>query len=434
MRFPLLPLAAALALPLPASAAELTLEEFGALHPDEHCFTMHPELSRIGMTPYERELGIPAFVQGRGGSYRVTDLGDISFVAGPWNYGSLGYEHLTDSLSAFISEHGNDYDFISLFTSEHLQFGALYSPQQNDTYGIGMPIFNNTQVSYSELEGYLFMNGIFDYTGSQHDALFFGQEVGHRWSSYVRRAGGGQDMLGRDEAHWSFWMDTDNSTMEGNNWEVLSNNSNRWETNFDIPVGYSELDLYLMGFMDPDEVDPWLLIGNPSVISNPYDWGEGNIQPSTTPYYVIQQYVDNGDSYPVVVQGSEITVEIEDVTSVNGSRSPDHTEAQRDFRMAFVIMHPDGEELSFDDYLVIEDTREQLAILWEDMVENRAELTTTLGGTEHYDLDPSGLPADVVWEPEAVDAGAGCQASIAAGGAASLALLLPMIGVVRRRR
>ncbi len=239
-------------------------------------------------------------------------------------------------------------------------------------------------------------------------------------------------MLGRDEAHWSFWIDSDNSTMEGNNWEPLNNN--RWRTNFDIPIGYSQLDLYLMGFLDPEEVDPWLLIGNPSVISNPYDWAEGNIQPSTTPYYVIQQYVDNGDDYPIIVQGTEITVEIEDVVQVNGARIPDHTEAPRDFRMAFVIMHPEDEDMSFDDYLVIEDTREELVRLWENMVEERATLTSVLGRSDNYVLDPSDLPEGVAWEPEIVEAGAGCQASVAAGSAAGFALMVPLLALARRRR
>ena len=433
----------ALVLAVPAAASAqttLTLEELGALHPTRTCFTGNADLALAGFDPDGGAVNPAEYLEGRGGAglYDVYDVGNVAFVGGPWTYGSLGFDAVYGSLNAFLGEHGNDYDFVSIFVTEHLNFGALYSGLQNDTSGIGLGFQDQTSdLGFSELEGFLFMNSIFDYTGSLHDALFFGQEVGHRWGSFVRRAGGGRDMLGRDDSHWSFFMDTDNSTMEGNNWESLA--SNRWRTSFDEEVGYSELDMYLMGFMDPDDVDPWLLIDNPTVVSNPYGWGQetGGIGPATTPYYVIQQYIDNGDDYPVVVSGNRIDVEIEDVISVHGPRSPDHTESQRDFNMAFIIIHPESEEVDFDDYLVIEDTREELAALWEEMVDDEAVMRTEIGGSTVYEINPDELPAGIAFEPAPGGQGvaAGCATSIAASaapGAAALLALLPL--VIRRRR
>jgi hypothetical protein len=124
-----------------------------------------------------------------------------------------------------------------------------------------------------------------------------------------------------------------------------------------------------------------------------------------------------------------------DITAANGTRNPDFTEAQREFRMAFVIMHPDNQDIDFDDYLVIEDTREELAALWESMVENRATLVTALGRSSLYELNPSTMPAGIAWEPEITGTDGGCRSSIAAGSAAAtLGLLLPVAALRRRRR
>jgi hypothetical protein len=232
-------------------------------------------------------------------------------------------------------------------------------------------------------------------------------------------------MLGRDEAHWSFFLDSDNSTMEGNDWERISDD--RWETNADHEVGYSELDMYLMGFMDPDDVEDWLLIGNPQVLSH------SGIEASSPPYYAI---LDSQPGVsPIVVRGDEIQVSIEDVMSINGSRQPDFEDSQREFKMAFVIMHPASQALDFDDYLVIEDTREDLTELWEDMVDDEAVLDTSLGTSGDYEINPAGLPGGIAFEPDPTDGsvGSGCTASIAGASAGSLGLLLPL-ALLRRRR
>ena len=135
---------------------------------------------------------------------------------------------------------------------------------------------------------------------------------------------------------------------------------------------------------------------------------------------------------------ANITVEIEDVTAVHGNRNPSFEDSQRDFRMAFVIMHPSSEEMDFDDYLVIEDTREELSRLWEGMVEDRATMNGQLGGSANYELAPAAFPPGLAFEPELDDsgeAGAGCQTSLAAGagGASGLLLLLPLLVRARRR-
>ena len=58
-----------------------------------------------------------------------------------------------------------------------------------------------------------------------------GQEVGHRWLAYFdfrdHNRQQSDALLGRQLAHWSFFMDSDASVMEGNDIEDLGGGSFR---------------------------------------------------------------------------------------------------------------------------------------------------------------------------------------------------------------
>ena len=425
-----------------AGAGPYTLEEIGAMAPGQNSFTNSDLLELAGISSGVSTID-PADPAARDGhEYAVTDVGNISIVQGPWNYNSLSGDHIYGSLNAFLGAHEDDYDFVSIFVTESLNFGAFYSPLQNDTDGIGSGIFDSTSdAGYGELEGFLFMNSIFDYTGSIRDALFFGQEVGHRWGAFVRRQGGGRDMLGRDDSHWSFFLETQNSTMEGNAWTEVEDGV--FETDHMADVGYSNLDMYLMGLLDPRDVPDWFLIDDPDIVRNPVGW---DTDPDSPPYYVVRQYVDEDeapDLPSIRARGTRVDISLDDVVAVHGDRDPDFVDAQREFNMAFVIMAPSGEPLDFDQYLVVEDTREELSTLWETMVHGEATLRSDIGWSDrNYVFSPAALPSSPVFEP-AVDessetglAGTGCQASQGGPGAALLPwlALLGGLGLIRPRR
>ncbi len=429
----------ALAVPAAAHAGPLTLEEIGAMAPGQRSFTGSPLLELAGLPQGIGWIDPTGPGARGGGDYEVLDVGDVSLVAGPWTYNTLSGDHIYASLNAFLGAHDNEYDFVSIFVTEHLDFGAFYSPLQNDTDGIGSGIFDQTSdAGYGELEGFLFMNSIFDYTGSVHDALYFGQEIGHRWGAYVRRSGGGRDMLGRDDAHWSFFLETQNSTMEGNAWTEIEDGL--FETDHLAEIGYSKLDQYLMGFRDPQDVPDWFLIDDPQVVRNPINW---DTEPDSPPYYAVRQYVDEEEAQnlpSIRVQGDRIDIGLDDVVAVHGERDPDFTEAQRDFRMAIVIMMPASATLDFDPYLVVEDTREDLAALWESMVDGQATLSTSLGWSDgSYGFRPDSFPSTPAFEPEVDDTsdtglgGSGCRSSQAGPGAsAAWALALLLLAVIGR--
>ena len=134
------------ALWLPATAtatAQYTLEEVGAMAPDQRSFTNSPLLPLTGISQGPSEIE-PVPDGARGGGYDVQDVGNISLVAGPWNYNSLSGDHIYGTLNEFLTTHEDDYDFVSIFVTESLNFGAFYSPLQNDTIGIGSQVFDQT--------------------------------------------------------------------------------------------------------------------------------------------------------------------------------------------------------------------------------------------------------------------------------------------------
>src|SRR4030095_14704755 len=73
------------------------------------------------------------------------------------------------------------------------------------------------------------------------------------------REGGGnsQELLGRDQAHWSFFFDSDASNMEGNDIQDLGGGAFR-------TVGavsrYSALDQYAMGLRAASDVPPMFVV------------------------------------------------------------------------------------------------------------------------------------------------------------------------------
>ena len=77
-----------------------------------------------------------------------------------------------------------------------------------------------------------------------------GQEVGHRWLAFLefrdRTGSASEALLGRDQAHWSFFFDSDASVMEGNDIEDLGGGAFRTAA---AVQRYSRLDQYAMGLL-----------------------------------------------------------------------------------------------------------------------------------------------------------------------------------------
>lgn len=396
--------------------------------------TGSPLLPATGLPQHEGFID-PLPPEARGG-YRILDLGDLSLVSGDWAPETLTGEQLAIARDTFLGQHGDDHDLVAVFTSERVGLVAFYTPLSNAIEGIGLPITDQTSAwGLPSLQGWLFLDAIDAYDAPAVAEHFFAHEVGHRWGARVRRLGGGGDQLGRDEAHWSFFLDSGRSPLEGNSW--TEGPPGTFST---LPTGevtFSPLDLYLMGLRSPDDVPPWFVITNPIGVSNPLRWGldaadpDGSAPPSVAPGYGLLRVTEGEEAAaaagPIVVQGAQVEVTIDDVLAVEGARDP--ATSPGSVRVAFVVLMPDDAPMTFTAYQAAEAIREGLPAVWDRVTGGRSTLETNLGPSALHVLGPTSTPDVPLWEP-ATEAGCSHAGS---GGACWLALL-PLLVLTRGRR
>jgi hypothetical protein len=177
----------------------------------------------------------------------------------------------------FYATHGDDYQQLVVFTSRRLVPMGTFAFEQtvhNTDGGIGAGGEDRSADygSGGRLESFVMMDFVGKYPddlsrrflGEDSALSVLGHEVGHRWLVNARfrdGAGVSEELLGRDQVHWSFFADTDGSFMEGNDIEAQADG--RFRTT-GAAVRYSFLDQYLMGLRPAEEVPPLFFVRSPS--------------------------------------------------------------------------------------------------------------------------------------------------------------------------
>jgi hypothetical protein len=233
---------------------------------------------------------------------------------------------LVSTVRRFLSSHPDQFDQVIVYTARTLNpvpgSLAFEINVRNDVRGIGQDMVDRGAEwgSAARLASVVFMDAIDPYL--EHDGFeILGHEVGHRWLTRVRfrdPGGSGNGLLGRGLVHWSFFLDSDASVMEGN--DIEDRGGGRFET-VDFARGYSALDQYVMGFRAPEEVPPFFVVE-----------GADDFRPNRS--YRASTAPEAGVSFT----GVRRDVRIEDVIAELGSRAPDHSRAPRLMRQAFVIV------------------------------------------------------------------------------------------------
>ncbi|MCC7384956.1 MAG: hypothetical protein IT384_24135 [Deltaproteobacteria bacterium] len=234
----------------------------------------------------------------------------------------------------------DEFVFVYLFTSFPTGIGAyFYSPMANTDSGIGQPRFDNT--GPSPLAGFVFMNywRDFDEQFGQFgpdvvrgfSRSVFNQEAGHRWGVQFDTGPGVGDgrlnvLLGRDQAHWSYFLDTGGSPMEGNSWRDNGNGTFTTRTSV-LNYDYCDADLYLMGLIPPDQVRSMFVIESPQV------GGQRDIYNQPLGASSPPQIFD-----PLTISGTRTDFTIDDFTSRLGTRSPVAGQAPTEWRVVFVML------------------------------------------------------------------------------------------------
>ncbi|MCD6288321.1 MAG: hypothetical protein J7M12_04320, partial [Candidatus Hydrogenedentes bacterium] len=237
----------------------------------------------------------------------------------------------------FFETHPDDFDFLMAFSDFDISLGGAFAFEvsvQNQIQGISAPgtkRFDNTAAfgSAGRLQGFLNLGEIRRYPNDPTDLVLrtnsslalLAHEVGHRWLAFVNFSDGGTPsaaILGRQQAHWSFFFDSRGSFMEGNGW---TDNGDGTFTSTEVTDRYSPLDLYLMGMIPPEDVPPMFLITD----------HDSSISPAQAP------------TLGVTVTGTRKPVTVDDIISASGPRVPSWQNAQHAFRQAFVLFVKNGE-------------------------------------------------------------------------------------------
>lgn len=268
---------------------------------------------------------------------------DDGTVAGTrWNDSASVDATVRKLASAYLSFAPDDAELLVFFTTFDADDSWWLLAMENHLEGLGWKNEPEGQdfdfMPLSKLEGVVNL-GDLAYWGSvpeQEFTLTALQEIGHRWCCYLRfDAGTGTraDLLGRAQNHWSYFLDSGGSPMEGNSWR--DNGDGSFTTTTDAAgTGYDDLALYTMGLLPPGEVPPLRLLEGPQV-AGLRDLDGLPLSASSPPQR----------GTPLTVRATPRMVNLADVVRAEGERRPAFP-TRNIFRMGVIVIARPGDDLA----------------------------------------------------------------------------------------
>ncbi len=232
----------------------------------------------------------------------------------------------------FYQTHGDVFQQLVIYSNENLMPQGVFAFEttiNNSIAGIGNGIYDTSDAfgSAGVLESLVFMGRVSKFPddltvtmpiiGEDNALSVTAHEVGHRWLALARFVDGGTlsgSLLGRQEAHWSFFTNSLGSYLEGN--EIEDKGGGQFET-VGAAKRYSPLDQYLMGLRTAAEVPPFFYVKDPDANSS--------TDPGRSP--------ETG----VTFTGTRRDVSIDDVMAGIGPRDP-APGPQPPYRQAFILV------------------------------------------------------------------------------------------------
>jgi hypothetical protein len=241
----------------------------------------------------------------------------------------------------FYAGRNDDYDQLVVFTTQTLTEPRTIAYQQtvqNQISGIGDGSYDYSAEhgSAGRLESFVMMDDLAKYPADPHAIAFspdstlsiLAHETGHRWLAQVlfRSAERNSDaLLGRADVHWSFFMNSLGSYLEGN--EIEDVGAGRFQT-IAASTRYSPLDQYLMGIRSPGEVPDFFYVD----------------EISGTPLTDEDQNPRAG----VTFSGVRHDVSVDDVIAAEGARNPAPQPPASPWRQAFILVSIGGPPATHD--------------------------------------------------------------------------------------
>ncbi len=315
---------------------------------------------------------------GRTGEFRSVNLSDQGPTTGGTaavgeRFASRPQLDTVALTQKFYATHPDNYDQLVIWTDASLVQGGTFAFEQtvaNEVNGIGVATFDASREfgSGGRLRSLVMMDWLGKYPddptqrflGENNTLSVLGQESGHRWLAFMdfrdRNGARSDRLLGRDQAHWSFFFDSDASVMEGNDIEDLGGGSFRTAA---AVQRYSLLDQYAMGLVRDVDVPPFFYVENPINLS-------------------VNRTSESAPQVGVTFNGTRREVLIQDIVAIHGPRTPSANESSRVHRQAFIYIssagrNPDGGQVSKLD---------RIRTMWEQFflqaTDNRMRAITTL--------------------------------------------------------
>jgi hypothetical protein len=272
----------------------------------------------------------------------------------------------------FYQQFPDEFFQLVFFTNFHQTMSGFANEFniKNDVTGIGLNIFDSSSEygSNGVLESRCNMNRLsvwpqnpaerFTTTGNNFLTIM-GQESGHRWGAFTYfDAGNGPSnlILGRSDAHWSYFADLDHSSLEGGNWEATDAFDYECPTRIDY---FSEIDEYLFGLRTPEEVSDLFYISSP----------ENNTEQNRSLGTPI---------LGATATGENVTVMVEHIIAANGARTPAEPDENKDLRQAFILLVGAGTVVSQDELDKIAGFRRAWETYFEVSCDGRLTCNTSL--------------------------------------------------------
>jgi len=351
------------------STFQVVLEDTGRII-FRYSSSIDAEIAVIGITP-----------GGNPGNIQLVDLSRDSSTTGATLAEKFQRGRLIDNVGAVKKLYQtlpDSYDSIIIWTDFESDLDGAFAFEitvQNKVEGIGDNLFDDSSRwgSAGRLESFLFMGNINRYppdpnqrvngAGGRPTTLgLLAHEFGHRWLARVRFDHNGlasEGLLGRQKAHWSFFLDSDASFLEGN--DVVEESEGRFRT-VEIVARYSPLDLYLMGLAPIEEVAPFFVVENGAALANV---GE----PVTN---------ETSPQMDVTFTGTKRTVLLDDILRVEDNRRPDFQSSPKAFRQAWVLLYRNGQTPSAELIARLDTMRNAWRPFFRQMTLGRGSIETSV--------------------------------------------------------
>jgi len=303
-------------------------------------------------------------------------VGDVVVIEDDGTMIRNGHFVASRVMPAFYATVPDSFQFVSLFGASTfpapMHADAAQYAVRMDVAGLGRaPGYNRNGalgIDTRQLLSIQFMNDIrhygptpsspvprfpADFTGVE----LLGSETLHAFGMWVDLADTplAADLAGRED-HWSLYLNSDASVMEGCRWR---DNGDGTFTSVAVLDGISELDEYLLGLRPAEEVGPMFAISDP----------EPGLDDAEFPLPGL------------TIRGRRVDFGIEDVVARYGPRIPDAATAPKHFRMAFALVVPAGTAPSRSDLAFLRSFRGQWEAWFRRETEGLGSMDTSIPRT-----------------------------------------------------